>query len=181
MVRSVFRYNTAVTNVNTTVVRNVYVNRTVINNTTIVNRASFNGPGGINAQANREELAAAREQRYQATQNQIAHQQVASRDRSQFASANHGDPHTAAMDSVNGRRFNQQGRIANGAASGQMTPAETRNVESRQAHINQEVHADRAANGGHLTPGEKAHVEHQQNRASRQIRDEKHNERREPR
>ena len=41
-----FRYNTAVVNVNTTVVRNVYVDRTVINNT-VVNRASFNGAGGV--------------------------------------------------------------------------------------------------------------------------------------
>ena len=32
----VFRYNTAVVNVNTTVVRNVYVDRTVINNTTVI-------------------------------------------------------------------------------------------------------------------------------------------------
>ena len=41
-----FQYNTAVVNVNvnTTVVRNVYVDRTVINNTTVINNhASFNG------------------------------------------------------------------------------------------------------------------------------------------
>src|SRR5579863_3551129 len=43
-----FQYNTAVVNVNRTVVRNVYVDRTVINNTTIVNNhASFNGEGGV--------------------------------------------------------------------------------------------------------------------------------------
>src|SRR5579863_4149339 len=43
-----FQYNTAVANVNRTVVRNVYVDRTVINNTTIVNNhASFNGEGGV--------------------------------------------------------------------------------------------------------------------------------------
>src|SRR5215475_12224883 len=45
----VFRYNTAVMAVNTTVVRNVYVDKTVINNTTVVNHASFNGTGGVNA------------------------------------------------------------------------------------------------------------------------------------
>ncbi len=38
---SAFRYNTAVVNVNTAVVRNVYVDRTVINNTTVVNRAKL--------------------------------------------------------------------------------------------------------------------------------------------
>ncbi len=45
---NVFRYNTAVTNVNTAVIRNVYVDRTVLNNTRIANnRANFNGPGGV--------------------------------------------------------------------------------------------------------------------------------------
>src|ERR1700693_832915 len=42
-----FRYNSAVMNVNSSVVKNVYINRTVINNTTIVNQASFNGEGGV--------------------------------------------------------------------------------------------------------------------------------------
>src|ERR1039458_1181685 len=47
-----FAYNTAVVNVNRTVVRNVYEDRTVINNRTIVNnRASFNGAGGVNYRA----------------------------------------------------------------------------------------------------------------------------------
>ena len=57
---NVFRYNTAVVNVNTTVVRNVYVDRTIVRNTTIVNRASFNGPGGVVARATASEMVAAR-------------------------------------------------------------------------------------------------------------------------
>ena len=45
-------YNTAVVNVNTTVVHNTYVDRTVINNTTINNNHySFNGEGGVNGAA----------------------------------------------------------------------------------------------------------------------------------
>lgn len=179
---NVFRYNTAVTNVNTTVVKNVYVNKTVVNNTTIVNnRASFNGPGGVTAQPSREQQSFAREQHFQATPNQLAHQQTASRDRTQLASVNRGTPHTAAMDSVNGRRFNQQGRIANGIASGQVTPGEGKRLEGREAAIHHEVHADRAANGGRLTPNERAHVEHQQNKTSREIHEDKHNERHAPR
>ncbi len=55
----VFRYNTAVTRVNTTIIHNTYVNNTVINRTTN-SRASFNGPGGINARPDRAQLAAAR-------------------------------------------------------------------------------------------------------------------------
>src|ERR1700761_4346911 len=50
-----FRYNTAVTAVNTTVVRNVYVDRTVIVNRTVVNNVSYNGPGGVAARPSPQE------------------------------------------------------------------------------------------------------------------------------
>jgi hypothetical protein len=79
------------------------------------------------------------------------------------------------MDSVNGRRFNQQGRIANGISSGQLTPGETKNLENREAHLNGEIHNDRAANGGTLTPQERQQVNRQQNNLSRSIYDDKHN------
>ena len=45
-----FAYNTAVVNVNRTVVRNVYVDRTVVRTQLVVNRASFNGEGGVAAE-----------------------------------------------------------------------------------------------------------------------------------
>ena len=172
---SVFRYNTAVFNVNNTVVRNVYVDRTVINNTTVINRASFNGPGGVRAQATAQEQVAMREQHFQPTQNQLAHEQTASRDRTQLASANGGHPGALAMDSVNGRRFNQQGRIANGIASGHLTAGETKNLEGREANLNSTVRADRQANGGTLTPQERQQVNQRQNNLSQSIYDDKHN------
>jgi len=177
----VFAYNTAVVHVNTTVVRNVYVNRTVINNTTIVNHASFNGPGGIGARPTAGEQTAMREQHFQPTSNQLSHEHTAGQDRNQWASNNHGAPGTSAMDSVNGRRFNQQGRIAQGVRSGELTPRETSNLENRQANINHEVAADRRANGGKLTPAEHKQVERQQNQASRKINQDKHNNRTEGR
>jgi hypothetical protein len=107
-----FQYNTAVVNVNNTVVHNTYINKTVINNNVTVNRTSFNGPGGVNAQARPEEQAAAREQHVQPTNDQINHQQVAGKDHNQFASANNGRPATAAMNKVDGNRFNTEGRRA---------------------------------------------------------------------
>src|SRR6202451_4081532 len=171
----VFAYNTAVVNVNTTVVRNVYVDRTVINNTAVVNRTSFNGEGGIAARATPGEEAAMQEQHIQPPPNQISHEQAMSHDRNQLASMNHGTPGTAAMDSVNGRRFNQQGRIANGISSGQLTPAETKNLENREAGVNKEVRTDRAANGGTLTPQERGQVNQQQNNLSKSIYNDKHN------
>jgi hypothetical protein len=170
-----FRYNSAVMNVNSSVVRNVYINRTVINNTTVVNHASFNGEGGAMARPTGTEQAAMNERHFQPTSNQLSHEQVASHDRNQLASMNHGVPGTAAMDSVNGRRYNQQGRIANGVSSGQLTPAETKNLESREARLNGEIHNDRAANGGRLTPQEHQQVNRQQNNLSRSIYNDKHN------
>src|SRR5258708_20768705 len=56
--RDQFRYNTAVNNINTTIIHNTY-NQTVINNIT-VNKVSYNGgAGGIAAApSNRDQLAA---------------------------------------------------------------------------------------------------------------------------
>jgi hypothetical protein len=171
---NVFRYNTAVVNVNTAVVRNVYVDRTVIRNTTIVNRVSFNGPGGIAARPSPQEQMAMREQHFQPTANQISHEQMAARDRTALASVNHGRPENAAMDSINGRRYNQQGRIASGVASGRLTPTQTRNLEGREANLNHEIRNDRQANGGKLTPQERQQVNRQQNNVSRSIYEDKH-------
>jgi hypothetical protein len=171
-----FVYNTAVVNVNTTVVHNTYVDRTVINNTTINNNHySFNGQGGATARPTATEQAAEHENHFQPTSNQLSHEQTARGDNNQLASVNHGRPANAAMDSVNGRRYNQQGRIANGVSSGQLTAGETKNLENRQAGLNKEIHNDRAANGGKLTPQERGQVNQQQNNLSKSIYNDKHN------
>ena len=171
-----FVYNTAVVNVNTTVVHNTYVDRTVINDTTVVNNHyAFNGEGGVTAHATPAEESAAHEQHFQPTSNQLSHEQTARADRNQLASVNNGHPGNAAMDSVNGRRYNQQGRIANGVSSGQLTAGETKNLENREAGLNKEIHNDRAANGGTLTPQEHQQVNQQQNNLSKSIYNDKHN------
>ena len=95
----VYRYNTAVVNVNRTVVKNVYVNKTVINNTTVINnRSSFNGPGGATARPTRAEQAYANERHISATNIQNQHQNVARNNKAQYFSNNHGTPHNLAMD-----------------------------------------------------------------------------------
>jgi hypothetical protein len=171
-----FVYNTAVVNVNTTVVHNTYVDRTVINNTTVVNNhTSFNGEGGVTARPTATEQAAEHENHFQPTSNQLSHEHTAGQDHNQLASVNHGSPGTMAMDSVNGRRYNQQGRIANGVSSGQLTAGETKNLEGREAGLNKEIHNDRAANGGKLTPQERQQVNQQQNNLSKSIYNDKHN------
>jgi WXXGXW repeat (2 copies) len=112
-----FRYNTAVVTVNTTVVHNVYVDRTVVVNNN-VNHTSFNGPGGVRAQPRPEERTAMNERHFQPTAQQSSHQQSASQDRSQFASNNGGHPTAAAMNHVGGRPFNAQGERATGSSLG---------------------------------------------------------------
>jgi len=177
-----FVYNTAVTNVNTTVVRNVYVDKTVINNTTVVNNHySFNGEGGVTARATASEQAAMREQHVQPTSVQMSHEQTARADRNQLASVNHGRPATASMDKVDGRRYDQQARIANGVRNGELSPKETANLEHREQNINHQVAADRQANGGKLTHQERQQVNKEQNAASRQIYKDKHDEQKERR
>ena len=178
----VYRYNTAYANLNTTIIHNTYVNRTVINNTTIVNnRYSFNGPGGITRQPSPQENAYAHEQHFQPTPNQFAHEHTASLDRNQFASVNHGNPAYASLDRVGGNRFNEQARAANqqqriaqGVANGQLRPGQTAHLEHQEQHINQQVHADRRANDGRLTPQEHQQMNREQNRTSHEIHQERH-------
>ena len=170
-----FAYNTAVVNVGGGV-HNTYIDRTVINNTTVINNhTSFNGEGGVTARATASEQAAEHENHFQPTSSQLSHEQTARADNNQLASVNHGRPGNVAMDSVNGRRFNQQGRIANGISSGQLTAGETKNLEGRETGLNKEIHNDRAANGGTLTPQERGQVNQQQNNLSKSIYNDKHN------
>jgi hypothetical protein len=82
---------------------------------------------------------------------------------------------SASPNSVGSRRENQQDRIANGVQSGQLTAGETKNLESREANLNQQIHADRAANGGKLTQQERQNIDRRQNNLSRSIYQDKHN------
>ena len=90
-----FYYNRTVNNVNVTEIHNVY-NKTVVNNYSSVNRASFNGPGGVDRKPTPQEQTYAHEQHTQPTAAQTEHRHAAASDRSQFASVNHGKPAVAA-------------------------------------------------------------------------------------
>jgi len=76
---------------------------------------------------------------------------------------------------VNQRKANQQGRIAQGVKSGQLTARETSHLEGREASINHEEHAMRRADNGHLTHADRAALNRRQNRTSRAIYRDKHN------
>jgi hypothetical protein len=77
--------------------------------------------------------------------------------------------------SIQQRKENQQDRIANGVASGQLTAGETANLEKKEAAVNQEERDMRKLDNGHLTAADKATLNQQQNRLSRQIYRDKHN------
>jgi hypothetical protein len=172
-----FAYNTAVVNVNRTVIRNVYEDRTVINHNVVGVRTSFNGgAGGIQVRANVQEASYARENHIAATSEQQNHMQMAHADRGNFASVNGGRPQNAAFSRPGVRAENQQQRVAQGVRSGQMTAGETRNVENREASIHNQAAADRAANGGHLNGQERQQINQRQNNVSRSINNDKHNE-----
>jgi hypothetical protein len=170
-----FAYNTAVVNVNRTVVHNTYIDRTVIHNTAY-NRTSFNGgAGGVQARASTQEMAYSRENHLAPTVSQQSHFEAAHAERSNFASVNGGHPQNAAYSRVGERANNQQQRVAQGVRSGQMTAGETRNVEGREASINHQVANDRAANGGRMTQQERQQVNQRQNNVNRSISNDKHN------
>jgi hypothetical protein len=83
----------------------------------------------------------------------------------------------APTTEVGKREMDQQGRIAQGVASGQLTAGEAKNLERGERGINNEIKNDRAANGGKLTNQQRAQVNRQQNKMSQQIYKDKHNAR----
>ena len=114
-----FRYNTAVTRVNTNIVRNTYVDRSVTKQVTN-NRTSFNGPNGVKAQPTAEQkAAAANAKKMPPTSQQLARQQAAAKDRNLQASVNKGRPKPEAIQSFN--KNTGEGKVGaqgTGAAAG---------------------------------------------------------------
>jgi DNA-binding transcriptional regulator of glucitol operon len=73
------------------------------------------------------------------------------------------------------RKTTQQGRIAQGVKSGQLTPHETARLEHQERGINKEEHGMRAEDNGHLTAQDRHTLAAQQNTESKRIYNEKHN------
>jgi len=82
---------------------------------------------------------------------------------------------TPSGSEINKRRENQQDRVANGVASGQLTAGETTKLEKQEAGLNKEIHNDKTANGGNLTNNQKQQINQQQNKLSGEIDKDKHN------
>lgn len=117
-----FFYNRAVSNVNVTIIRNVY-NTTVVNRTE--NRVSYNGgTGGIEARPTSAEEAAEHDRHVPPVAAQNEHVQAAHSDPEFRASANHGKPPVAATEKPG--EFKGQGAVAAKQAGAPYKPEENR-------------------------------------------------------
>ena len=91
---------------------------------------------------------------------------------SAFAQAVSNPVSTFAPPRVDQRQANQQARIAQGAASGQLTPKETMRLEKEQAVVNK-AEANAKADGT-VTKHERKRLHRLQDRASKDIHHQKH-------
>lgn len=73
---------------------------------------------------------------------------------------------------IDQRQANQEKRIDQGIASGQLNEREANRLNTQQEHINKME--DRAKSDGTVTKRERARIDHAQDRASRHIAREKH-------
>jgi hypothetical protein len=78
----------------------------------------------------------------------------------------------ASTPGVDARQARQNARIQQGVNSGALTPAETKRMEAREAHVGNVE--DRAKADGTVTQAEKANITRAQDKASRKIRRQKH-------
>jgi hypothetical protein len=137
-----FRYNTAVTRVNTNVVHNTYVDRSV-NTEMNRNRAAFNGPNGVKAEPTAEQKAAAENARKMpATSQQLARQEAAAKDRNLQASVNKGHPNADAINSFNKGEQHGKGAQGGGAAAGENKPGNVSEHRGKKAG-NAEQHGNK--------------------------------------
>ena len=76
---------------------------------------------------------------------------------------------------INQRKENQQDRIANGVASGQLTAGETANLEKKESNLNKEEKLMRSEDNGKLTGADRKVLNQQQNQLSKKIYQDEHN------
>jgi WXXGXW repeat (2 copies) len=123
-----FYYNRSVTNVSVTNVTNVY-NRTVVVNSS--RTVSYNGgAGGIQARPTREEERVVHEQHVAPLAMQSQHERLASQNRENFATQNHGRPAIAATSRAGD--FSRRAAVPARAAGGEYhAPA----ISPREARV----------------------------------------------
>ncbi len=76
---------------------------------------------------------------------------------------------------IHQRSTNQQSRINNGVADGQITPRGAAKADANQARVNSRDAHMRSRDKGHLTTADRHKLAREQNKTSRGIYDRKHN------
>ena len=97
-VGNAFRYNTAVTRVNRSVIHNTYFNKQVVNNNR--SRASFNGPGGTTVKPTAKEQTAGTAEHIPATSTQQSRVEAAKNNPELHAANNKGKPKSEAIKTL---------------------------------------------------------------------------------
>ncbi len=124
-----FRYNTAVSRVNTKVIHNTYVDRAFARNARGT-RASFNGPGGVRVKANAKEQAAANAEHVGPTSSQQSRVTAAANDPALHAGNNKGKPKATAVNTFQSKHGPD---VAGTAATAGSEQAATKNGAAEQA------------------------------------------------
>src|SRR5438093_3467171 len=106
-VGNTFRYNRAVTRVNTNVIHNNYVSKQVVKRTG--SRASFNGPSGTTAKPTSQEEAAAKAEHVPATSTQQSRVEAAKNNPDLHATNNQGKPKAEAIKALDRNSETQAG------------------------------------------------------------------------
>ncbi|HZI84001.1 MAG TPA: hypothetical protein VFF44_08800 [Casimicrobiaceae bacterium] len=136
-----FYYNVSVSHVDTSTIRYTY--RSEVRHAAHVSRVSYNGgPGGTAARATAAERIAAHETHRPPTPIQVRHERLASRDRSLFASVNHGSPPLAATPRAAAfGRSRGAGSLAESRAGPPSAAADARPEFHGRPATGQELHA----------------------------------------
>jgi WXXGXW repeat (2 copies) len=121
-----FFYNTAIMNVNRTVVRNTYIDKTVINKNYYTHtRTSYNGGAhGVQTHPTSGQLTG-RTYGREMTPQQRYHEETAAQDHNHLATVNHGTPHTTAIQ----HPYSSNNRPPN------FTPVTSADRQAAQQHV----------------------------------------------
>ena len=144
-----FRYNTAVTRVNTTVIHNTYVNREVVNNNTTGSRASFNGPGGVKVNPTQREQAAAKAKRIPPTASQRSRVEAAKKDPALHAANNHGAQTTTAAAVAGPKGPKQAGPVKAATNTASAAGRSHEEAKANQANKTSASHARSSTQANH--------------------------------
>jgi hypothetical protein len=121
-----------------------------VNKQANVNRASFNGPNGVNAQESAaQKAAAANAKKMGPTSQQLERQQAASKDQNLRASVNKGNPNADAIKSFNKGEGAGQGKGAQGlGAAGGAGAGQGENKPGNMAEHNRQGEGAGQGQGG---------------------------------